>query len=111
MCIRDRFNILSREYSRTTQLTSKAAITSAGMVADIDALHKYLKGRIKSYIMKDKREPTLESLAQLLSNTLYSRRFMPYYTFNLLCGMSKEGEGTVYGYDAIGSFDKLTYGV
>ena len=81
------------------------------MVADIDALHKYLKARIKIYIMKDHREPTLESLAQLLSNTLYSRRFMPYYTFNLLCGMTVEGEGMVYGYDAIGSYDKLTYGV
>ena len=81
------------------------------MVADIDALHKNLLMRIRIYSMQNKREPTLESIAKLLSNTLYGRRFMPYYAFNLLCGLDGQtGEGIVYGYDAVGSFDKITYG-
>lgn len=105
------FNILSREHSKTTRLTDTCVITSGGMVADIETLHKLLISKVKIYERTFKKSPSIESLAQLLGNTLYSRRFMPFYAFNLLCGLDKEGKGIVYGYDAIGSYDKLTYGV
>lgn len=31
-------------------------------------------------------------MAQLLSNTLYNKRFFPFYTFNLCAGLDEEGE-------------------
>ena len=106
------YSILKRDHSKTTKLTSTCVITSAGMVADVETLHKNLVFDVKKYKMQNKgREPTVESLAAKLSNFLYGRRFMPYYAFNLLCGLDGEGKGCVFGYDAVGSYDKLTYGV
>lgn len=48
---------------------------------------------------------------QNLAKTLYSKRFFPFYTFNLLAGLTPEGEPRVYGYDAIGSYDVCPYAV
>ena len=105
------FNILSREHSKTTKLTNQCVITSSGMVADIETLHKFMVTKVQIYERQFKKTPSVESLAQLLGNTLYGRRFMPYYAFNLLCGVNSNGKGVVYGYAAIGSYDTLTYGV
>ena len=102
---------MSRDYKRTSRLTDKCVITSSGCATDIETLHKDMITKVKVYERRHKRSPDTESLAQLLGNTLYGRRFMPYYAFNLLCGLKKNGEGAVYGYDAIGSWDTLTYGV
>ena len=57
------YNILSRNHSKTTQLTENCVITSAGMVADVETLHKDLLFVVRQYEMQNKRKPSTESLA------------------------------------------------
>ena len=104
------YTILSRDSSKLCKLTDKIILASSGMYADIIALQKNLKARIEMYRSTHKRDPSLNAVAQMLSVTLYGRRFFPFYAFNILAGMKDDGTFTCYGYDAVGSYDESPYG-
>lgn len=103
------YSIHSRMQSKITKLTSRCSIASSGMQADVQTLHKWLKTRVAMFRHQHREEPSVIAVAQLLSTVLYSRRFFPYYTFNVLFGIDSEGKGAVFGYDAIGSFERAQY--
>lgn len=104
------YSILSRTSSKAVQLTENCVLVSGGMQADRNQLHTILVMRLKQYKLEHGKEMGVKAVAQMLSNTLYGRRFFPYYTFNILCGVKEDGQGVVYGYDAIGSYKEDGYG-
>ena len=104
------YSICTRSGSKITQLTNHCVIGTSGMLADQIALHKLLKSKIAMYKHEHGCEPSTAAVAQMLSVTLYGRRFFPFYTFNLIAGIDEHGKGAVYGYDAIGSFERLEHG-
>ena len=61
--ISEGYSIISSNFSKTTKLTDRCAITSSGMVADMETLHKLLITKVKVYEREHKRQPTLESMA------------------------------------------------
>lgn len=75
------------------------------MLSDFVTLRKNLGAQLQRYQFDIGKEPSLQSIAQALAITLYNRRFFPFYTFNLVCGLDENNNGKVYGYDALGSYD------
>lgn len=73
--------------------TNKCVIASAGCQVDMAALQKLLQARNVMFQHNHGKPMSCKATAQLLSNTLYYKRFFPYYTFNLCAGLDEEGEG------------------
>jgi len=103
------YSILSRNIKSSHLLTSQTVVATGGCRTDVVSLHKLLDIRMQQYKDAHNREMRTHSVAQLLSNTLYYRRFFPFYAFNVVGGLDTEGKGAVYTYDAVGSFERVGY--
>jgi len=42
----------------------------------------------------------------MISTILYSKRFFPYYVYNILGGVDEQGKGGVYSFDPVGSYER-----
>lgn len=104
------YSILSRKESKIHPLTDKTILGCPGSHNDVVQLRGTLSIRAQMYEHDNGQKPSTSTLAQCLSNTLYSRRFFPFYCFCLLAGLDEEGKGAVYSYDAIGSYQRLSRG-
>ncbi|KAI8473207.1 MAG: nucleophile aminohydrolase [Monoraphidium minutum] len=103
------YSIMTRKASKILTLTDKCVLASAGFQADMKALQKMLQSRNVMYQHSHGKPMSCPATAQLLSNTLYHRRFFPFFTFNICAGLDEEGKGAVYTYDAIGSYERTGY--
>merc|ERR1719419_128505 len=108
------YSILSRNEPKIWKINDRVIIGSAGMQADCQALTTRLGIHHDSYKDRMGRDMTANTASRVVSNTLYYKRFFPFYCFNLVGGVdddedSKEEEvkGYLYTYDAIGSFESV----
>lgn len=104
------YSILTRDYSKICNLADKCVMASSGFQADVKALQKNLSARHLIYQHQHNKQMSCPAMAQLLSNTLYYKRFFPYYSFNVVGGLDNEGKGCVFTYDAVGSYERVGYG-
>lgn len=104
------YEIQSRNQSKLFALTDQTVLTAAGCMSDVTTLRRMLGARLTQYEHSHAAAMSSSAVAQLLSVTLYYRRFFPYYAFCMIGGLDEEGRGAVYGYDAVGSFKRDDYG-
>lgn len=78
-------------------------LTTVGFYADGFEVYSKLMYEVKNY--ETYRKISLQALAHLLHNILYTRRFFPLYTFTCLSGFVN-GEAKIYCYDPIGSYQE-----
>ncbi|CAM9446356.1 unnamed protein product [Chrysoparadoxa australica] len=103
------YTILSRDISRVHEIGQHKAtfLVTAGCWSDTQGLLKLLDYLAEEYEWSQGRPLGTLAFARLLATNLYYRRGFPFYTYNVVGGLDDQGNGAVFGYDAIGSFERI----
>jgi 20S proteasome subunit beta 6 len=105
------FSIKSRNVTKIYTINQKTVLGTGGFRGDITTLQKILRAKVTQYEHKHNEKILPHAVAQDLANTLYGRRFFPYYTWNVLAGLDQDGVGVVYTYDPVGNYERVRVSV
>jgi len=93
--------LVSKTTKKTFPLTEKVGATIAGLVADMQILVLQIKALAKIRKMELKRDIPPNSIAKMMSNMMYERRFFPLLTQVIVGGVVDKP--AIYTLDPLGS--------
>lgn len=93
--------LVSKSTKKTFPLTPNVAAACAGLVADMQLLSLQIKALAKIRRMEIKRDVPPNSIAKMMSNLMYERRFFPLLTQVIVGG--RVDKPSIYTLDPLGS--------
>ncbi|MFW9830229.1 MAG: proteasome subunit beta [Candidatus Thorarchaeota archaeon] len=96
------YTVVSKTGKKVFPITENIIVGSAGVSGDYQMLSSYLTAESNLFELENRRPITVNAAAQLLSNILFSRKFMPFLTQTLIGGVDQDGSH-LYSLDLAGS--------
>lgn len=93
--------LVSKNTKKIFQLAPRVGAACAGLVADMQILALQISALAKIRAMELKREIMPNSIAKMMSNMMYERRFFPLLTQVIVGGVVEKP--TIYTLDPLGS--------
>ena len=93
--------LVSKTTKKTFQITPKVGAACAGLVADMQILSLQISALAKIRKMELKRDVPPNSIAKMMSNMMYERRFFPLLTQVIVGGVVDKP--IIYTLDPLGS--------
>lgn len=100
------YTINTRESSRIFDMGHFFLIVT-GFQADGYQIYISVQYELMDYKIKNNKDMPLSSVAHLVHNIQYSRRFFPLYSYPMLCGF-ENGKPRLYTYDPVGNYSEST---
>jgi len=93
--------LVSKNTKKTFRITQKVGAACAGLVADMQILSLQISALAKIRKMELRREVPPNTIAKMMSNMMYERRFFPLLTQVIVGGVVDKP--TIYTLDPLGS--------
>ncbi|KAK9361859.1 nucleophile aminohydrolase [Lipomyces starkeyi] len=93
---------ISNDFPKIFQFNN-AFLGLTGLATDVITLSEVFRYKVNLYNLREERKIEPETFANLVSSTLYEKRFGPYFVGPIVAGInSKSGKPYICGFDSIG---------
>ena len=77
-----------------------------GLATDVSTVADLFRYKVNMYRLREERSPSPQTMANLVSSTLYQKRFGPYFISPVIAGINQTtGKPFICGFDSIGCID------
>ncbi|KAJ1984335.1 proteasome core particle subunit beta 3 [Dimargaris verticillata] len=93
---------VSTDFPKIFTMTDKTMIGLAGLATDVLTLRDQFRLKTKLYQLEENRVIEPQTFANMVSSTLYSKRFGPYFIEPVVAGLDKHDKPFICSMDTIG---------
>jgi len=95
---------ISNNFPKVYRINDKCFVGISGLVTDAQTLYQKIVFRHNLYKLREERDMSPSVVTNLIANMLYEKRFGPYFTEPLICGLEgPDNKPYISGMDLIGA--------
>lgn len=88
------------------QNASQVYLGLTGLATDVSTFSEQMRYKTNLYRLREERSPNPKTFANLISTSLYEKRFGPWFVSPVVAGIDgKDGKPFICGFDSIGCID------
>ncbi|CAB40016.1 putative proteasome subunit beta type-3 [Schizosaccharomyces pombe] len=96
---------LTNNFPKVFAMGDKTYLGLTGLATDVQTLYELFRYKVNLYKFREERQIQPKTFANLVSSTLYEKRFGPYFSFPVVAGVSNDNTPFICGFDSIGCID------
>ncbi|PXF49782.1 Proteasome subunit beta type-3 [Gracilariopsis chorda] len=93
---------VAMDANRIFRMHDKLYLGLTGLMTDIQTLDQLFRFKLELYAMRENRLMKPKTFASLVSSTLYSKRFAPYFSEPVIAGLDKDNKPYICSMDLLG---------
>lgn len=91
------------EFPKAFEMTERCYVGFSGLATDIQTVSQLMQFKLKLYKLREQRVMSAETITNLLSTTLYEKRFGPWFVEPVVAGLDANNKPIICSYDFIGA--------
>ncbi|KAL6766565.1 hypothetical protein ACKKBG_A36545 [Auxenochlorella protothecoides x Auxenochlorella symbiontica] len=96
---------LATDHKKVYKIHDQLFLGLSGLASDAETLSQRFKFKHTLYKLREERDIKPSAFAQLVSATLYEKRFGPYFCQPVIAGLEPDGTPYLCGMDSIGAIE------